>query len=48
MFVARLILGRMATLHELKTIYSFKDMMYLDEVLNLKEEAEYLAHKKDK
>jgi hypothetical protein len=43
--IARLILGKMATLHELQTIYSFADMMYLDEVLSLKEEQQYLAQK---
>jgi hypothetical protein len=36
----------MATLHEMQTIYSLADLYYLDEVLNLKEEAEYLASKK--
>ncbi len=32
----------MATLHELQTVYSFHDVMYLDEVLNLKEEQHFL------
>lgn len=43
---ARLINGKMATLHELQTVYSFKDMLYLDEVLNLQEEHNYLQNKK--
>jgi len=44
--VARLILGNMATLHEMNTIYSLQDMFYLSEVLDLKEEAEYLRNQK--
>ena len=40
--VARLINGKMATLHELQTIYSLDDALYLSEVLDLKEEVEYL------
>ena len=43
--VARLILGNMATLHEMNTVYSLPDMIYLSEVLDLKEEAEYLRNK---
>ncbi len=35
----------MATLYELQTVYSLPDAFYLDEVLNLKEEAEYIARK---
>lgn len=42
-FVARLIASKMATLIELQTVYSYADMLYMDEVLNLNEEAEYLA-----
>jgi len=42
-----LIAGKMATLHELQTIYSLPDMYYLDEVLDLEEEAEYLRNKKN-
>jgi hypothetical protein len=38
----------MATLNELKTVYSLSDAFYLDEVLSLKEEAEYLAREGDK
>jgi len=36
----------MATLNELQTIYSLSDMYYLDEMLSLKEEAEYIANRK--
>lgn len=43
--VARLILGNMATLHEMDTIYSLQDMFYLSEVLDLKEESDYLRNK---
>ena len=43
-FVARLIIGNMATLNELQTIYSLDDMRIMNEILNLKEESEYLAH----
>ena len=32
------------TLHELRTVYSFSDLHDFHEVLNLKMEAEYLAH----
>lgn len=42
-FAARLILGGMATLDELQTIYDLHDMYYLNEILNLKEEAEFLG-----
>lgn len=45
-FVARLINGKMATLHELKTVYSLNDAYYLSEVLDISEESEYLASKK--
>jgi hypothetical protein len=38
--------GKMATRYEMQTIYSLTDLYYLDEVLNLKEEAEYLNSKK--
>ncbi len=44
--VARLILGNMATLHEMNTIYSLQDLIYLSEVLDLKEESEYIANRK--
>jgi hypothetical protein len=46
--ISRLILGKMATLHELQTVYNFHDMLYLSEVLDLKEESEYLARKRNK
>lgn len=46
--VSRLVLGGMATLHELQTVYSYKDMFYMYEILNLKEEAEYLERIKNK
>lgn len=45
--VARLILGKMATLHEMNTVYSLQDMLYLSEVLDLQEEATYLRNKKN-
>jgi len=45
-FVARLINGKMATLHELKTIYSLQDAYYLNEVLDLNEEQIYLNNKR--
>jgi len=35
----------MATLFEMQTVYSLQDLYYLDEVLNLKEEAQYLREK---
>ena len=38
----------MATLHELKTVYSLQDAYYLSEVLDLKEEQIYLQNKGDK
>ncbi|MCK5025073.1 MAG: hypothetical protein KAS15_00670 [Nanoarchaeota archaeon] len=47
-FIARLINGGMATLHELQTIYSLKDAYYLSEVLDLKEEQTYLQNKQIK
>jgi len=37
----------MATLHELRTIYTYADLFYLNEVLDLRQEAEYLRNKKD-
>lgn len=43
--ITRLVLGGMATYHELRTIYSLEDLYYLNEMLNLKEEAQYLADK---
>ena len=45
--IARLISGEMATLHELQTVYSLSDAMYLDEVLNLKQEAQFFARESD-
>lgn len=47
-FIARLINGNMATLYELKTVYSLLDAYYLDEVLDIKEEQEYFQYKKNK
>jgi hypothetical protein len=44
---ARLIIGQMATLIQLQTVYSLPDMRYMDEVLNLREEAEYLNAKRN-
>jgi len=41
----RLVLGNMAKLIELQTIYSYPDMLELSEMLDLKEEAEYLRNK---
>ena len=38
----------MATLNELKTVYSLSDAYYLSEVLDLKEEQAYLQNKGDK
>lgn len=35
----------MATLHELKNIYSLSDAYYLSEVLDIKEEQIYLQNK---
>jgi len=35
----------MATLHELKTVYSLSDAYYLSEVLDIKEEQIYLQNK---
>lgn len=32
----------MVTLYECQTIYSLKDLFYLDEILNIKEEAEFI------
>jgi len=43
----RLINGKMATLHELQTIYSLQDAYYLSEVLDIEEERIYLQNKKD-
>ena len=34
----------MATLHELQTVYTYKDAMYLSEILDLKEEQIYLEN----
>ena len=45
LFVVRLIHGKMATLHELQTVYSLPDAYYLSEVLDLKEEQKYLENK---
>ena len=45
MLVARLIIGKMESLAELSAVYSLQDAYYLDEVLDLKEEAEYLQAK---
>ena len=45
--IARLIAGGMATLNELKTVYSLSDALYLDEVLSLKEERIFLDNKGD-
>lgn len=47
-FIARLINGDMASLHELQTIYSLADAHYLSEVLDIKEEQIYLSSKKGK
>jgi len=38
----------MATLNELKTIYTLQDAFYLSEVLDLKEEQTYLRDKGSK
>lgn len=38
----------MATLIEIQTVYSLYDLYYLNEILNLKEEAEYLNHEESK
>ena len=38
----------MATLNELKTIYSLSDAYYLNEVLDIKEEQIYLQNKANK
>lgn len=46
--VSRLVLGKMATYNELQTIYCLKDMVMMDEILNIKEEAEYIARQKVK
>jgi len=35
----------MATLEQLDTVYSYYDMLQLSEMLDLKEEAEYLRNK---
>jgi hypothetical protein len=48
MLIVKLINGKMATLHELQTIYSLQDAMYLLEVLDIKEEREYLEMEKIK
>ena len=47
LFIARLINNRMATLHELQTVYTLQDAYYLSEVLDIKEEQIYLQNKKD-
>jgi len=36
----------MATLHELKTVYSLSDAYYLNEVLDIEEEKIYLQNKR--
>lgn len=45
--VARLVIGKKATFHELKTIYSLSDIYDLNEILNLEEEKIFLQRKKD-
>ncbi|GAH63045.1 unnamed protein product [marine sediment metagenome] len=44
--MARLINGGLATLHELKTVYTLQDAYYLSEVLDIKEEQIYKANNK--
>ncbi|RLB89588.1 MAG: hypothetical protein DRH26_11245, partial [Deltaproteobacteria bacterium] len=44
-FISRLVNGKVATLHELKTVYSLEDAYYLSEILDLKEEQIYLQNK---
>lgn len=36
-------MNKMATLHELGTIYSLSDALDLNEILNLEEEADFLS-----
>jgi hypothetical protein len=46
LLVAKLIIGKMATLHQLKTVYNLQDALYLNEVLDIKIEQIYLANRK--
>lgn len=45
LLIAKLINNEMATLHQLKTVYSLKDARYLNEVLDLRLERIYLENK---
>lgn len=46
LLIAKLIIGEMATLHQLQTVYSLQDALYLNEILDIKNEQIFLANEK--